>query len=485
MDTTLITEDQGERRKILLRLAAELACRTAGTRRYLHSSTLEESGLDSQVEEIRKIIHDLMVAVEDRLGDTVAEVDSLPPERFDDGVRAFTDQLQLLSRLFAGVHEFLWYIPLQSIPLEAVALLESNFGDIYRELQRPSVILGSAFNAYEFDLLRLMRTRIPDLEELWIAPRDRVVLQLALCDREAPHAWAILAHEMGHATDDFHGISVAVLHRNQWKVQSNFGQLVLNWCGEFCSDLVAAKALGPAPILALMSAEYSMFRAIPSKDGKQLPVCIPSETHPTTWMRIQVVKEFLSAKGGDQGILEREAQRYFRAWRLSRENHAIRATSDRWQKFFEETMSPLVQEIIAAVDELPLSTYLPDRASLDRCADRLRKSTPISAQGVSRAVLQAKVSEYRERAYATTIDRVAAFKELTQQFTEEPLEYSAILLACFERRAEEFEAIESGRVRFDSGPAVRNATDRFTRLDEIIVQSISSGMIQRKFCRRD
>ena len=73
---------------------------------------------------------------------------------------------------------------------ETVAVLNGAFGKLYEE-QAPSTLLGTIFNAFEFDFLEVVEQRLPDLRDVVTDVDRNVVLQLAVCDRESPAAWAV------------------------------------------------------------------------------------------------------------------------------------------------------------------------------------------------------------------------------------------------------------------------------------------------------
>lgn len=180
----MATEDEGrseEQLGVLLRVAVELAYRAAGTRRYLLEAVPDESDDHLGILEIRDILDGALTTLQEQVGQIVSDVYSLPPDRAVEGIHGFGDELKTYSGLFTKVHEFLMFLPRQPVTPETVSLLSASFGRLYSDLH-PSIILGGLFNALEFDFLDLMRSRIPDLDQLIPEPAERVVLQLALCD---------------------------------------------------------------------------------------------------------------------------------------------------------------------------------------------------------------------------------------------------------------------------------------------------------------
>ena len=460
--------------QVPLRTAAELSYRAANTKRYLDQVISGEAGDHLRVREIRDLVALAIQAIQEHLPKTVGQALSSYSKNPDESIQVFLDNLRLFSHWFLQIHELLVYLPRRPAPTQTVALLSSSFG---KEFQRhkPSIILGSLFNALEFDFFELMRSRIPDLEEIDVSNKNRVVLQIAVCDKDSPPAWAILAHEMGHAIDQQENISAEVVSTYIKDPKSEVYKIILAWCGEFCADLIAAHVLGPAPMMALLSFEYCVYPLC--------PIYQSSKTHPTTKWRLDVVADYLRRKCGGVNYLQQEVEDYTMAWTLSVGPDKRNSVEESDKKQFNNIASPLVDALEQKIEALRLPTFTLDPGALERCLLRLGHGSPIGAQGTPRETLRAALRNYRKRDFESKEERRRTFSELAEKFAENPLDVQSIMLSCYQKRLMDMGAVVHGATPFNTTEAVSEICKRFQRLDELIAYSINTSTIHRQLLR--
>ncbi len=164
-----------------------------------------------------------------------------------------------VSSAFSVIHEFLGYF--QSLPIrpETVLALQAAFGAEFNK-HKPSVLLTTSFNAFEFDFFENLTSSLAAVQKV-TAPRERnIVLQLPTVDVTSPLGWPLLAHEMGHAIDFQREISLKVAERLAPKTNLNVHRLVRDLCEEMSADLIATRAMGPAVPMSLASVVYCVHR---------------------------------------------------------------------------------------------------------------------------------------------------------------------------------------------------------------------------------
>ena len=417
--------------RVLVRVAVELSTRCAAIRRYLDQIGPGE-GLEYQP--IGETIRKALDGIEAPLFPTLDAVStSLKAAKIGHtvGLEVLGSYLAKLSRWFKTIHELLVYLPRRQATPETISVLEASFGSLYSQ-HKPSIILGSLFNALEFDFLALMRDRLPDLSDIIVDKVKRIVLQLAICDREAAHAWSILAHELGHAIDHHENISLEVTKAFVRDSKSPAFQRVNSWCKELSADLIAARALGPAPILALLSLEYCLFPIIPVHQS--------SPSHPATRWRLKIVLDYLNKHHGKIPFLEKERHLYeaavdFNLDRFVTDPADRRLALQAGRRQYEFIFSPVAGALSDKIDQLDIPSFALAENSLERCNSRLRQGLPISAQGISREELRSRLSDYRS-GEPELPDKAADFKELAKLFKEDPLGMPIIFFAASKRRSE-------------------------------------------------
>ncbi len=463
----------GKPLEVLLRVGLELLNRSAATRRYLEKIGPGDTG------EHRQLIQTIRIAldgVEQLLPQTIDSVIKFLPKGEPDrelGFEVLASYLTKFAHWFKTIHELLVYLPRQPITPETVSALAASFGEVYKAYQ-PSIILGSLFNALEFDFFQIVRDRLPDIDTIVVEDAENIVLQLAICDRDSPHAWAILAHEMGHAIDLRESISQKITDRFVTDPSSQAYQLVRSWSGELCADLLAAKAFGPSSILALLSLVYCI---LPLTD-----ISSPSTTHPATRWRLDVVSRYLKEQYGDSALLEEETLLYraaaeYSLVRAAPESEARKVLRALDSRQFDSIILPIAEELYEAIQAVPIPqhTIFPD--SLERCLVRLRQNLPVSAQGLPRANLRANIASYRQLHFESKADRQKHFEDLVGRFKEEPLEMPTIFLSGFQRRHELIQGACSQVSQLSEPERLESLCADLWRLDQLIASSINTSSV--------
>jgi hypothetical protein len=454
--------------RVLLRSAGEVAYRFSCVRTYL----VEVKAVRPEYDQL---VNTLEAAIDG--------IEGLIPETFDSVQKALTAAgaeeqaldvllsfLKRFSRWFVKIHELLVYLPRGPVAPEIGVTLSATFGSRYKQ-HPPSVILGSVFNASEWDFFERMQRSIPDLENIRVDPRENVVLELAVCDRFSPHAWPILAHEMGHAIDEAEDISTRVAHEFVKDPNSKAFEVVASWCAEACSDLIAARVMGPTPMLALLGLEYCWYPLA--------AIHQESESHPATQWRLNVVSAYLERITG-LDLLSKERELYESATRYSRQRDP-RNTEEQSKRSYDLVFKPLATRVEAEVDKLNLSNVaLGDRQSLDRCDARLRRASPIAAQGQPRETLRKRIEDYQRRKGSLSAEeRKRLYGELVGAFIEQPLSIPTIVTSGSLRRLD----MISGLAENDPLPSsehIQSLCNELLELDGLVLSSIRTSAIQAR-----
>jgi len=464
--------------RVLLRIAGELLIRSSQTKRYLDEIRPGEAG---EYWQLAETIRAALEGIEQLLPETVRAVRSgsdkaVTPE----GIEVLYRLLEKFSAWFTTIHELLVYLPQSAVTPESKATLRSSFGALYEDLS-PSIILGSLFNALEFDFFQLIRTRLPGFDEIDIRETENIVLQLAICDRDAPASWAILGHELGHAIDQKFAITEKIVPKFVTDPNSAPFKILSSWCQEFCADLLAARALGPSPILALLSLEYCVF---PLR-----PVFYASKTHPATSWRLAAVTSFLRRLYERKDYLQVEREFYALAALYSLErsepDEARRRSleeADRLQ--FRHVALPLVRELQREIVLLNIPAHNLNAVSIERCSDRLYDGLPVSAQGKSKRELREALTDYKSESYRTKDERVVAFKRLAADFKEEPLDIPAILMSGQELRLKLLTPSPATEMDLGVLEGIQKLTGGMRRLDELVSASINMSGVHKQLRTR-
>lgn len=466
----------------LLRAAAELYARSNTIQSYLSQAS---SRAETEYKQLGDILLTALTGIEkavtSKIPIVVKIVDSQPGQR-DTAIEELYAEIERFTRWFVTVHELLVYLPRQHPTPEAAYTLQSSFGRLFTD-HSPTITLGSIFNAFEYDFLEVMKERIPDYREIILDEHKSVVLQLPICDRRSPAAWAILAHELGHAIDSDAKISDRAVAEfrasNAAPYTDKDFEIIRNWCGELCADLIAAKALGPAPLLALVSLEFCVY---PS--GSYFAA---SGSHPSTRWRLSVCANFFNILYPKNSFLQREIESVETGWELQVKRR-FKTTADEYQVAdrvaFKDIVLPLAKLLTEEVLKLDIPSHTITDSSLNRCIRRLEAGLPIGAQGEERGALQKAVATHRKKVFTSLEQQKDDFYRLTERFRENPLDVPMILLANQERRLEMIQsAIDDGNEftsQIETGELVR----AFDRLDDRVEGSIRSSSVHKRYCAK-
>lgn len=477
--------------KLAIRVAAELFDHSYRIKQYLTRIGPGESQEHQRlVETLVRLLGDVerkTISSFAALWDTPLEDDSR-----DHAVELLQDNLRRFSRYFTTIHELLAYLPRESIGPEIVFTLEGCFPKSYRP-PRVSVVLGSIVNAFEFDFIEILEETLGDIGDVISAEQRVFVLQLAICHANSPLAYAILGHEVGHAVDVEHNISSTALDEflTDPNIDPAFREMLENWSSELCADLVASRAIGPGPILSLLSMEYCIC--------PEYVISMHSDTHPSTRTRLEVVCEDM-ADSGAPALIASEVELYKTAYNLDLEKEFPNVQERKLQSDIHDMIArdfilPIAKHIrnkLSSVNlRLPRLQF--DKASLDRCVSRLEDGSPVSAQGQDPDALVCKVNDYRDKSKSFRSDeqRRRAFEKLCGEFVEAPVDIPKILLSGYRRRSEiigglynDCESRDNTGWPLASEDNVTELCKSLAGLDRLIGSSIATTRVHQEVLRR-
>lgn len=216
-----------------------------------------------------------------------------------------------------------------------------------------------------------------------------------------------------------------------------------------------------------------------------------TDTHPSTRTRLEVVCDDM-ADSGASAVITSELELYKAAFDLDLErqfpnNQERRLRSDIHGMFSRDFILPIAKEIrerLSSLD-LPLSSLRFDKPSLERCVERLRRGSPVSAQGQDPDVLVQKVNEYRRKSFRSPERRRRAFEKLCMEFVEDPADIPKILLSGYSRRIE----IMRGLYNKNDSPLaseddVREVCKSLGGLEGLVGSSIATTRVHKEIRRR-
>ena len=198
--------------------------------------------------------------------------------------------LQILVTGILQVHELLLLLPREAARPQASFLLRDCFG--LADL-KASIVLTNFISAYEYRFEDVLEKLNLYQEELGPLTQGENVLCQAFADKDNPLAWAVLAHEYGHALDDASGVSQEIVGVDGDPQQTDDPKVKLKLdidarvIAETVADFVAARALGPASLMPILFVEMMQPR-LKTVEGK-------SAGHPPTPLRIQLVRKYLES----------------------------------------------------------------------------------------------------------------------------------------------------------------------------------------------
>ncbi len=454
--------------QVLLRIAAELYHRA--------------NSVSDHLDQIRSLETPEYRQIADTIDTALANIKGPPFDVFNvmeaigdkQALPLLFNTLKGFAHWFAKTHELLVYLPSPGVLPETIAMLERGFGSSYDKV-KPSVILGTLFNAFEFDFYEGLGKVLPDFRRITQPDEGKPVLQQPVCDRCSPVGWGILGHEMGHTLDRIGGISRRATDSLMSDNDSVLYRVLRNWAKELCADLIAAETLGPAAIMSLLSLEYCVYPL--------LRIHLPSHSHPTTMWRLETVRKFLNRKYGED-FLTTELEFYRSAWDYSlrrdepdpQKQSEVRQTD---RVYYECFILPLAKQLERLVHEHipPGHTILP--ATVDRCTNRLERCVPIAAQGAERSELRKSLETYRKQVFPTKSAKYEQFARLVATFREDPLPISVLLLSAAKRR-EQLMGQAAELFPRDIEGSIEILRGQLTRSDARVIKSIGTQVIHEQ-----
>jgi len=508
--------------QVPVRVAADLFDRSSRLKDYLDRIGSGDSN------DIVRLIAAIRRALESMEGATIKSLGE-PWQAFTDDVdkRAAIDALWStlgkFSREFATIHETLVLLPGEHTTPELGFTLQRCFADLYTDYA-PSTVLGSIFNAFEFDFVEILKHRLVDIANIFLPGEEIVVLQLVICGRDSPLAYAILGHELGHAVDSRHKISDTIAGEFVKDRDTDLFDTVHKWCGELCADIVAARALGLAPILSLLSMEYCFHPGRNLWRLKQPEPGNPSRqryvTHPMSRARLSVVLDELVGSL-DRVLVDPDVEFYETACNINlqrwyQDEEAREAQRESQDMLYKNVIARMAQRVRAKLSELkelklPFQGVEFRKDPIDRCVERLGRESLTSAQGDPRKELQRKVRLFKKQSFDTPEGRQRAFNTLsTEEFgkaaqeipndsqearrqafamlcgkcTEKPLEIPKILLSGHLRRSQRLTELYTEDQPLSTREKVAKLCDSLAGLDHLVAGSIVTTCVHERVLER-
>lgn len=449
-----------DRAALLYRVCAELAERISRTRRYLQ-------GFGAPIaDDYARLINTIAAAL-DKIEYLIPQNIELlrkaadPDDAYE--VAKLEADAQRVSEWFARIHELLAYLPPQPITSDTIDLLGGAFGRFHDELS-PSTVLGTIFNAVEYDFGEVVKTHLPNPNDFDVDGQN-IVVQLPVCDRLSPASWPILAHEFGHAIEARHDIARKVVAESS--KEENPPPYLVHWCRELATDLIAARVLGPSPILATLSLHYCLFFR---RDSFRAP----TPFHPAMLWRLDAVTQALREWQWEaqSSILVKEREVFLRF---------LATYDDKPDERRTLLFDPLVRPVAQRVVELALPAPSWTDVSIERCLTRLRSQLPIAAQGEPREELRDAVAAF------TAGDRTgqsARFVSLAARFSERPVNVAAIVFAGQAIRLEHLYRVAADSAELSDATALAKWCDKLADLDALVARSIGTSAVHRRLVTR-
>jgi hypothetical protein len=225
------------------------------------------------------------------------------------------------------------------------------------------------------------------------------------------------------------------------------------WCKELVAVLFAARSLGPAPLLAVLSLEYSFLPSLPAIAFDEN--C--HRKHPPTIWRLQASADYLKGLYDGYDFLAEELLAYRDAWELDlntrfRDPEQIKKKRETEEEQYAKIISMFCQHIATEINKLDIPFHALSAGSIERCLLRLERHQPIGSQGNKREELQRRIREHRRRGIQDKDELALAFKGLLPEFNEVPLDLPSILASGFAARRKIFG-------EFEDPPGGGNASD--------------------------
>jgi hypothetical protein len=199
--------------------------------------------------------------------------------------------IQTVINVVLTLHELLVLLPREAPEPQVFLMLRDCFKDKWQD--DTSVIMTNALISYEYRIVDVLE-KLEDIGQheltqlrclLKGVTRASSVLAQAFVDRDNPLAWAVLAHEYGHALDEAQGISRQIVHGDQADTKKDTKKdPQVKWISEVFADFVAARVLGPASQMPVLLIEMTRPLARASNEA---------QSHPPASLRLRLVREYL------------------------------------------------------------------------------------------------------------------------------------------------------------------------------------------------
>jgi hypothetical protein len=386
--------------------------------------------------------------------------------------------LALLVTGILRVHELLLLLPREAAKPQASFLLRDCFG--LRDL-KASIVLTNLLSAYEYRFEDVLKKVNVEQNERKSLTQGGNVLCQAFVDKDNPLAWAVLAHEYGHALDDSHRISQEiVLGADSGERPKPEENSKLAWpvdvVAETVADFIAAHVLGPASLMPIM---FGLMMQ-PRLRG----VTKESAGHPPTPLRARLVCKYLKSIS----VTTTDVDRVFEAFRLDYEQKLLdmekkdRDDVEEMGRGAEKLLGSLADVIASKVGSLGLKPFDEGSAETARVLrETLELKQPISSQRRGSAEeIFAELSSLQPG--ETTPEQ--AYRVLTK-LDEVPVAASEIVTAGWLYRLSSFEGVlkktfpGAGR-----GADIRIYSDYVKKTDDMLQKSLELVAVHTEVRRR-
>jgi hypothetical protein len=301
--------------------------------------------------------------------------------------------------------------------------------------------------------------------------RSGSVLAQAFVDRDNPLAWAVLAHEYGHALDEAQRICEQIVHGDQVLKDKPTRDPKVRWTSEVFADFVAARVLGPASQVPVLLLEMSrpLMRA-----SDEAP------SHPPTVVRLGLVRGYLKKLGVGTDSFDEIFELYNFDYRrkLSALAESERSTRENLETMVNEFLRAHVEAVALKVESLNLAPFSDEQIyNATKLQQALHSDLPVSSLRLSPdSTIRAKLASLTDMA---TPDQVY---EILSEFNERPAASSEILMAGWLYKLSSFE--ETLRRTFpatESGdePRLGVYSQYLARTDELLIRSLGLADVQR------
>jgi hypothetical protein len=378
----------------------------------------------------------------------------------------------------ARIHETIFLLPHHCVLPEAKEILSGTFHS-HNQKSPPPIVLTGYDVAAEVDPSEFLRKLFPHPHK---TPLNVSILTLPVWANRSTFSLTHLIHEMGHTKDKNHSVSKDArehfIEGKRCPFVSDFGpEHAAAWLSEITADLIAARVVGPAAILPIVSASYV-------KHPQMEKVARYPKSHPPIRWRLRIVADYLEQHHGTSQLLKNEMDLADAAWDLNvilntPEGETPLEVHARWNNLYDQNIKPFADYLISKVDGIQdLPRWQAETDVIKRCVRWLQEGRPIGSQGKGRKILEKKIRKYRDNTPQSK-HRVSNFQELLAEFQEEPLDIATILVSGCEARVRLVSKFVS---EFESDPdpnMLERLWGKVDTLDKIMSHSIQSSNLHR------